>query len=162
MKARPLLSGILICSASAMGDVADDVRCREVGFSRSVEMKDVAGFQSFIDADARFVGGTVNRGVEDITTAWAVFFSDDAPKMKWRPQFVEVLDDARLALSRGPYRMIVQEPDGTVTERWGTFNSVWRKQDDGSWKVVFDAGNESDEAPPEDVRGLLDREFSCP
>jgi ketosteroid isomerase-like protein len=161
MKTSLLLSGILICSAPAMGDIADDVRCREVGFSQSVEMKDIAAFQSFIDADARFVGGTVTRGVADITTAWGVFFSDDAPKMKWRPQIIEVLDDARLALSRGPYRMIVQGPDGTTTERWGTFNSVWRKQDDGSWKVVFDAGNESDEAPTEEIRRLLDQEFSC-
>jgi ketosteroid isomerase-like protein len=162
MKASLFLGGILIFSAPAMADVTDDVRCREVGFSRSVETKDIAAFQSFIDADARFVGGAVNRGAADITTAWGVFFSDDAPKMKWRPQIIEVLADATLALSRGPYRMIVQGPDGTKTERWGTFNSVWRKQDDGSWKVVFDAGNESDEAPPEEIRRLLDQEFSCP
>jgi len=162
MKASLLLSGILIFPITAMADVTDDVRCHEVGFSRSVETKDIAAFQAFIDADARFVSGTVTRGIADISTAWGVFFSDNAPKMKWRPQFIEVLDDGTLALSRGPYRMIVQGPDGTVTEHWGTFNSVWRKQDDGSWKIIFDAGNESDEAPPEEIRRLLDQEFSCP
>jgi hypothetical protein len=25
-------------------------------------------------------------------------------------------------------------------ERVGTFNSVWRRESDGSWKVVFDKG----------------------
>jgi ketosteroid isomerase-like protein len=162
MKAGILLSVILICSAPAKADVEDDVRCREIAFSQSVDMQDVTTFKSFIDADARFVGSSVQRGTEDIATAWAVFFSDDAPKMKWRPQFVEVLHDGTLALSRGPYRMIVEGEDGALTEYWGTFNSVWRKQDDGAWKVVFDAGNEAAGAPTEDVQALLDQDVDCP
>ena len=103
----------------------------------------------------------MQRGVAEVTAAWAVFFSDDAPQMKWRPLFIEVLDDGLLALSRGPYRMIVTGPDGVSSERWGTFNSVWRKQDDGSWKVVFDAGNQAAEAPAEEVQALLDEDVDC-
>ena len=162
MKTSLLLSGALILSAPAFADIADEVRCREVGFSQSVELQDIAAFQSFIDADARFVGASVQRGVVDVAKAWGVFFADNAPKMKWRPQFIEVLNDGTLALSRGPFRMIVEGPDGTTTEQWGTFNSVWRKQDDGSWKVVFDAGSDSEQAPSEETQALLDQEDDCP
>ena len=162
MKATALLSSILIFSAPAMADVENDVRCREIDFSQSVEMQDVTAFRSFIDTDARFVGSSVQRGAEDIATAWGVFFSDDAPKMKWRPQFVEVLNDGTLALSRGPYRMIVEGEDGALTEYWGTFNSVWRKQEDGVWKVIFDAGNDAAEAPPAETQALLDADVDCP
>jgi len=162
MKARMLLSGILVCSVPAVADIENDVRCREVAFSQSVEMQDVAAFSSFIDSDARFVGASVQRGVDAVTAAWSVFFSDDAPQMKWRPQIVEVLNDGTLALSRGPYRMIVKGADGALTEHWGTFSSVWRKQDDGAWKVVFDAGNDAAEAPAEETQALLDREVDCP
>jgi ketosteroid isomerase-like protein len=162
MKAGMLLSGILLCSATTLADVEDDVRCREVAFSQSVEMQDVTAFKSFIDADARFVGSSVQRGATDITTAWGVFFSDDAPEMKWRPLIVEVLNDGTLALSRGPYRMIVKGENGALTEHWGTFNSIWRKQDNGTWKVVFDAGNEAGEAPAEDIQTLLDQDDDCP
>jgi ketosteroid isomerase-like protein len=49
-----------------------------------------------------------------------------------------------------------------VSEHWGTFNSVWRTQNDGSWKVVFDAGNEAAEAPPEEIQALLDSEADSP
>ena len=56
MKARLFLSGILLCSAPVLADVEDDVRCREIAFSQSVEIKDVTAFSSFIDAYARFVG----------------------------------------------------------------------------------------------------------
>jgi len=161
MRARMLLSGLLVCSAPVVADVEDDVRCREIAFSQSVEMQDVTAFRSFIDPDARFVGAAVQRGVADITTAWSVFFSDDAPQMKWRPQFVEVLNDGTLALSRGPYRMIVEGADGASTEQWGTFNSVWRKQDDGTWQVVFDAGNNAAEAPAEETQTLLEQDPDC-
>jgi len=162
MKARVLLIAALVCSAPAMADIEDDVRCREIAFSQSVETQDVAAFRSFIDPDARFVGASVRRGVADITAAWSVFFSDDAPQMKWRPQFVEVLKGGTLALSRGPFRMVVEAEDGSLTEHWGTFNSVWRLQDDGAWKVVFDAGNDAAEAPAEETQALLDQEPDCP
>ena len=162
MKARVLLSGLLVCSAPVAADIEADVRCREIAFSQSVEMQDAVAFKSFIDSDARFVGASVQRGVADIAAAWSVFFADEAPQMKWRPQFVEVLNNGTLALSRGPYRMIVKDENGAFTEHWGTFNSVWRKQNDGAWKVVFDAGNDAAEAPAEETQALLDQEPDCP
>ena len=161
MKTSLFLSSVLVFSTPLLADVTEDVRCREIAFSQSVEVQNVSAFKSFIDPDARFVGNSVNRGVDDIATAWAVFFSDDAPAMKWRPQIIEVLDGGTLALSRGPYRMITLDPEGNPTEHWGTFNSVWRKHDDGTWKVVFDAGNASAEPPSEEVRALLDKEVTC-
>ncbi len=81
--------------------------------------------------------------------------------IKWRPQFVEVLEDGSLALTRGPYRLIVTDENGEQTEHWGTFNSVWRLQPDGSWKVVFDAGSNPTETPSDEVKALLDEEHGC-
>jgi ketosteroid isomerase-like protein len=44
-----------------------------------------------------------------------------------------VLDSGGLALSTGP----VHDPEG---HQIGTFNSIWRRESDGSWRVVFDKG----------------------
>jgi len=158
---KMFVAAMLFVSFSAIADVADDVRCREIAFSLSVENQDPAAFKLFIDADARFVGSSISRGPHEVAEAWSVFFTDDGPRIKWRPQFVEVLEDGQLALSRGPYRMISHDPEGKATEYWGTFNSVWRRQDDDSWKVVFDAGNAAAEAPADDVQALLDGEDDC-
>ena len=149
-------------AASAIADVADDVRCAEISFSQSVENHDITAFTSLIDADARFVSSSISRGPVEVTEAWSVFFADDGPEIKWRPQFVEVLKEGDLALSRGPYRMITRDAEGKTTEHWGTFNSVWRKRADKSWKVVFDAGNVAAEAPSEEIQALLDQENDCP
>jgi hypothetical protein len=44
-----------------------------------------------------------------------------------------VVDSGKLAHSSGP----VIDPDGKVI---GMFNSIWRLESDGHWRVVFDKG----------------------
>jgi len=152
---------LFFLGTTALADVSEDVRCREIGFSKSVENADQDQFRSYLDDDARFVGNSVLRGPDAITEAWRVFFAEGGPLIKWRPQFVEVLKDGKLALTRGPFRMIVTGDDGSTSEIWGTFNSVWRLQTDGEWKVVFDAGSQSDQAPADEVQALLAQEDTC-
>ena len=152
---------VLPIAASVLADVTDDVRCHEIGFSRSVEIQDADLFVTFIDADARFVGSTVARGPAAVAEAWSVFFSADGPAIMWRPHIVEVLEDGKLALSRGPYKMTTTDDAGKSTDHWGTFNSIWRLQDDGSWKVVFDAGSPASEAPGEEIQALLETSDTC-
>ena len=53
--------------------------------------------------------------------------------MSWRPEEVEVLESGKLAIRSGP----VLGPDG---KRSGTFNSIWRLEPDGRWRVIFDKG----------------------
>lgn len=151
---------IFLC-ATALGDLAQEVRCREIGFSKSVEEGDQNRFMSYLDEDVRFVGISVTRGPGAVTEAWQVFFAEGGPRIKWRPQFVEVLEDGELALTRGPFRIIVNNEDGKTKEEWGTFNSVWRLKADGEWKIVFDAGSAASEMPADEIRALLNEEDTC-
>ena len=153
-----LLLGLIFGSTIAMADLADDVRCREIGFSKSIETRNIELFRSFLDDDARFVGGRVSRGPDEIAEGWSVYEPNDGPSLKWRPQIVEVLEDGKLALSRGPYKYTEKNEDGEDVDYWGTFNSVWRLQDDGSWKVVFDAGSPAAQPPSDEQRALLNND----
>jgi len=109
------VTALLFISFSAIADVTEDVRCREIAFSLSVENQDPAAFESFIDADARFVGNSVSRGPAEVAEAWSAFFADNGPDIKWRPQFVEILEDGNLALSRGPGEHSTQSGADTLT-----------------------------------------------
>ena len=53
----------------------------------------------------------------------------------WEPQTVEVLDSGTLALSSGP----VYDPKG---KNFATFTSIWRLEAPGTWKIIFDKGND--------------------
>ena len=115
MKSSLFITILYACAPAAFASPAEDVRCREIAFGQSVEAQDLARFRSFIDDDARFVGNAVSKGPTAIADAWSVFFTEKGPQIKWRPQFVEVLEDGKLALTRGPYRMVTTDEDGKKT-----------------------------------------------
>lgn len=138
------------------GVLVEDVRCVEIAFAESVANRDVDAFRDLLHPDARFVGAGVARGRDEILAAWAPFFERDRPLLSWRPEVVEVLESGNLALSRGPYRLQRHDADGKVSEEWGTYNSVWQKQRDGSWQIVFDAGSPRPEPPPAAQRALIE------
>ena len=160
---RTRLAALAACtsiSLSAGADPAAEVRCAETRFSLSAEARDAARFRTFIDPDARFTSNEVLRGPDAVVAAWAPFFQPDGPRIKWRPQVVEVLAAGDLALTRGPYRLESLGADGKLTVRWGTFNSVWRLGQDGQWRVVFDSGGPPIDTPTEESRALLEADTS--
>jgi len=161
MKTLLTIATFVLAACPAAADLVDDVRCREIGFSQSVENQDIDAFRSFIDTDARFVGSGVLQGVDQISEGWSVFFKPGLPTIKWRPQIVEVLEDGKLALSRGLYISVSPSDDGDKIETWGTFNSVWRLNDDGEWRVVFDAGSPASGSPDEETWEFIDKEDDC-
>ncbi len=135
---------------------SNEVRCTEIAFSRTAESRDASAFASFLDEDARFVGASVLRGADAVTTAWAPFFAENGPQLIWRPYVVEVAASGNLALSRGPYRMRAINGDGERVESWGIYNSVWRKAADGEWKIIFDAGNAGENQVDETLKTLIE------
>lgn len=64
---------------------------------------------------------------------WKRYFVGPQAPFSWAPDAVEVIESGTLALSSGP----IFDPRG---RRIGTFNSVWRRDPVGVWKVVFDKG----------------------
>jgi len=96
--------------------------------------RDLAAFTSFISPEAVFVGvGGTTHGPQEISAAWKRFFEGPDAPFSWRPETVEVLPSGTLGLSSGP----VFSPKG---ERIGTYNSTWRRDADGVWRIVFDSG----------------------
>lgn len=156
------IAGLLLSGTAVPEPVVNDetlveqVRCVEIAFAESVANGDVDAFARLVHADARFAGSGVMRGRDEILRAWAVFFEHDGPAITWRPEVVEVLEQGTLALSRGPYRVQAADADGNVSEEWGTYNSVWQKQADGAWQIIFDAGSPAAEPPPPATRALIE------
>jgi ketosteroid isomerase-like protein len=111
------------------------VEAREIAFAATMAARDPDGFLTFISPEAVFFhGNTPLVGLEAIARAWAPFFEGPEPPFAWRPDVVVVLESGRLALSSGP----VLDPAG---RELGRFNTVWRKDGDGQWRVVFDKGS---------------------
>jgi len=65
--------------------------------------------------------------------------------LKWAPQVAEISALADLGYTAGPFELTVTRNADTSTSR-GYFVSMWKKQRDGSWKVVLDTGVDWDAA----------------
>lgn len=58
--------------------------------------------------------------------------------LSWAPDFVDVSKSGDLGYTYGYYILSYQGPDGKTLEKKGVFHTVWKRQDDGNWKFVWD------------------------
>jgi ketosteroid isomerase-like protein len=122
---------------------ANQILKSDAAFAQSVADKNREKFLSFIADVTTFNGGTGNElhGRDAVMKAWGDFFAPDGPTLSWTPLNGEVVGagDVGYTTGRSVYRQ--KGADGKVTERRGQYITVWRKQADATWKVVFDTGS---------------------
>jgi ketosteroid isomerase-like protein len=142
-----LWTASLVAATPAHGDETADtppanaalqqqVFAAERAFARTMADRNVDAFSVFVAEEAIFFGGGTAplRGKAQVVSVWSAFFEGEAAPFSWEPDQVEVLDSGTLALSTG----LVRDPEGRVIAR---FNSIWRLEAPGVWRVVFDKGS---------------------
>jgi ketosteroid isomerase-like protein len=135
LSAAPVLCG-------TVDELALEVRSAEIAFAKTMAARDHAAFGEHVAREAIFFGSKgVLRGKAAVVEGWKRFFEGPEAPFSWEPGQVEVLESGTLALSSGP----VRDPEG---KRIGTFNSVWRREADGTWRVIFDKGCPPCDCPP--------------
>lgn len=134
---RVLLMTALIAQPAfgeTIEELTQQVREAETAFAASMSKRDLNAFAAYVAEDAVFFGSkSALRGKSAVVEGWKSLYEGPQAPFSWKPETVEVLDSGKLAHSSGP----VLDPQG---QRVGTFNSIWRRKNDGSWEVVFDKG----------------------
>lgn len=131
-------SGTVLLSAASVAaaprDRAAEVRAAETAFAKTMADRDLKAFEGYVSKEGVFFGAKGPlRGRAAIVERWKQFFDGPDAPFSWGPETVEVLASGKLALTSGP----VHDPKGALI---GTFNSIWRLESDGKWRVVFDKG----------------------
>ena len=128
--------------APVLGDAECQVWMRELGFARSVAEHDTNAFAEHVHPQAAFNSGAPQplRGREAIVAAWAGIISGKALKLSWYPERVTIAGPGDVAWSSGP--ALFEDPAREEGERFavGMFHSVWHRDGDGVWRVLFDQG----------------------
>lgn len=142
---RLALAAVLVATpfhvaTSDPGSPQEQVFAAERAFARSMADRSLEAFSTYVSDEAIFFTGTVPfRGKSEVVAGWARYFEAEAAPFSWEPDQVEVLQSGALALSTG----LVRDPGGKVV---GRFNSVWRQEAPGVWRVVFDKGSPAEPA----------------
>jgi ketosteroid isomerase-like protein len=107
------------------------------------KMSSVEGIQNafyFFAADSAVIkrqNDTLIIGKENIKD----YYSNPAFKMAkvtWTPDFIDVSESGDMAYSYGKYLWVIWNADGDTAEFEGVFQTVWKRQEDGKWKYVWD------------------------
>ena len=59
-------------------------------------------------------------------------------KLEWSPDFVDVSKSGDLGYTYGNYTLTSTDSLGNKVENTGIFHTVWKRQQDGEWKFVWD------------------------
>jgi len=105
------------------------------------------------DGNAAFVTWFADEGVE-LNDGGGITSRDELQKqpawpegttLTWTPVKADMAASGDLGYTYGNYIFKSKNKDGQIVSHYGKYMSVWKKQKDGSWKVVVDMGNSSPE-----------------
>ncbi len=83
-------------------------------------------------------GGLPVLGRESIRVAMS---SLDDYELSWQPQEAVVSKSGDLGYTWGYYTLTSKGDQSTITPAQGKYLTVWKKQENGKWKVVVDMNN---------------------
>ena len=130
-----LIAGSVIAQETDLAQLQQQVEDTERAFATTMADRDHEAFKTFLSEETIFFAGeSPLRGSQQVADAWEPYFRETEAPFSWEPETVVVLDSGTLALSSGP----VRDPAGNTV---ATFNSIWRLDSQGRWKIVFDKGS---------------------
>ena len=125
------------------------IREADAAWSKAVAAKDVERTLSFLadDGSAFPSNAPIVTGKEALRAYWSQALSAPGSSVSWRATSVQVARSGDLGYVVGTYESAGKDSKGRpVTDR-GKYVEVWKKQPDGSWKVVVDIYNSDLPAP---------------
>jgi len=131
---------------------ADEAAIREadMAWSKTAEAKQVDAMIGYYAADAMVLAPNepLASGKEAVSKLITGMFAMPGFSVSWQSAKVEVARSGDLGYSQGTFQMAMNDPKGNPMTDRGKYITVWRKQGDGTWKVVVDMINTDMPAAP--------------
>ena len=133
------------CISIASGQVksADAVRIADQDWLKVFAAKNLDQSVSFVDEEGAVLApnSPIANGREAISKLFTGFFALPDLKITWHVDRADVAHSGDLGYTSGAYEMTFNDPTGKTVSDKGKYVTVWRKQKDGSWKVLLDIFN---------------------
>lgn len=117
------------------------IKADEAKWNKQFQDKDQEGVIGHYSDDAYFVAPGVagTTGSTPIRQIFANAWTDPAFQLHFASDKIDVAKSGDLAYARGKFsEQYTDKPTGKVMSASGSYITVYKKQDDGSWKAVED------------------------
>jgi ketosteroid isomerase-like protein len=130
-------------------DAVRELRAADAAWLKTYEAKDVEKAVAFCDDQGSLLWPNAPKatGKSAITKATASAFAIPDFKLEWRPDQIAVARSGELGYTSGTYTWTFKDASGKPAADKGKYLTVWKRQQDGSWKVLFDMFNTDQPAP---------------
>ena len=120
----------------------DTLRQLEADFMKAAAERGADGYMSYYAEDAIEVpnGREAIHGKASIAKTMG-FLNDRNNHLTWTPVDAGISESADLGWTSGIYEFRSVDREGKPVVAHGKYTSIWKKQQDGSWKIVLDMGN---------------------
>ncbi len=146
MYTRPMRTLVLLltlaASASfAQSDPAAVLTEADKAFDRDTAARGLDGWMSWFAEDARIEAAkNVIVGKPALREYYSKMFAQREFSIHWWPVFADISADGTLGYTFGRATISWRDEKGEVQKRESRYSTLWRKQKDGAYKVVFDIG----------------------
>jgi len=141
--------GFVGTTSSADTKIEQTLRDLDAQWSAAAGAKDVDKTVSYYAADAIVMPPNASRAMtkETIRSAWKEMLTSPGAAITWKATKVEVAKAGDLAYVSGTYEQLMTDASGNQAKDRGKYVEIFKKQTDGTWKVIVDIWNSDLPAP---------------
>lgn len=124
-------------------DAREELKGADLEFCKAAAARGLDGWLAYLANDAVIfpAAGPIVTGLAAIKGSYAK--SGFTPEgLTWTPVGADVAASGELGYTYGTWEWKGKGHDGKLVVERGKYATVWKKQADGSWKLVLDIGNE--------------------
>lgn len=138
-----LLGNLIALAASNSSKAADAIKTADQQWAAAAAVKDLDKSVSFCGPDAAILvpNAPAAEGPDAIRKWFQDVFNIPGFKLLWHATESAAAKSGDLGYSRGTYELSYTDPSGKQISDHGKYITVWKKQSDGSWKVLRDIFN---------------------
>jgi ketosteroid isomerase-like protein len=112
----------------------------EARFAKDVRERGGAGFAAWFADDGVALGNGAAPLIGKVAIAKSANWSPKDYQLMWTPTDAMMGPSSDMGYTWGHYEGHSKDANGNPVETSGRYITMWRKEPDGSWKVVLDAG----------------------
>jgi len=146
MRFAKLLLFMLLATNVFAGNPEDEILQLDREFNRTFneasQEKRADQWMSYFADNAAVPSATPVAGKQALSEHYRKAFASPDLTLKWEPAKGEVFAGGQMGYTVGKYTAHFKDKSGQAMEETGTYITVWKKQPDGSWKIVTDTGSE--------------------
>lgn len=138
-----VFAGVRASVAAGSGAASEAVLLEaDRAFDAATAARGEAGLASFLSDDMTTIRADqpIVRGKDAFVAGWKPIFTTPGLALRWQPQLARISDDGTLGFTVGASTTTMTEQGVSRVVGSSKYVTIWRKQPDGSWKVIFDSG----------------------